>query len=158
MSTTLGFATVTWPILSNPSHDDQTKTVQHLLRAHGNGLAPDGIFGPGTEAAVRDFQDANGLTVDGIVGRHTWSALIVTVRRGDHGDAVRAVQWQSVVRHGEDGLAVDGDFGPLTEEYVRDFQFTMGERFPHDGIAVDGVVGPVTWRAFAAGLEGLGGE
>jgi peptidoglycan hydrolase-like protein with peptidoglycan-binding domain len=158
MTTTLDFATIAWPVLRRDRTDDQVRTVQLLLRTHGNGLAPDGIFGPITEAGVREFQSANGLVIDGIVGRHTWSALIVTVRRGDHGDAVRAVQWQSVIRHGDDGLAQDGDFGPLTDAYVRDFQTTLGLRFPHDTIAVDGIVGRITWRAFAAGLEGLGGE
>ena len=39
-------------------------------------LAIDGIFGPKTEAWVRGFQDAAGLTVDGIVGPVTWRALV----------------------------------------------------------------------------------
>ena len=38
-----------------------------------NGI--DGNFGPGTEAAVKAFQQANGLTVDGIVGPKTRAAL-----------------------------------------------------------------------------------
>ena len=35
----------------------------------------DGVFGKGVQAAVKAFQSANGLTVDGIVGPHTWSLL-----------------------------------------------------------------------------------
>jgi len=35
----------------------------------------DGIYGPNTEAAVENYQEANGLVVDGIVGRQTWSEL-----------------------------------------------------------------------------------
>lgn len=38
-------------------------------------LQPDGIFGPLTDEAVREFQKANGLTVDGIVGANTWAKL-----------------------------------------------------------------------------------
>lgn len=38
-------------------------------------LQPDGIFGPLTDEAVREFQKANGLVVDGIVGDKTWAKL-----------------------------------------------------------------------------------
>ena len=45
------------------------------------GLAVDGIFGPKTETAVRDFQqaiaaDVPSMAVDGIVGPMTWQALV----------------------------------------------------------------------------------
>ena len=36
----------------------------------------DGIFGAQTEAAVRKFQEVFNLTVDGIIGRSTWYALV----------------------------------------------------------------------------------
>ena len=48
------------------------------LRLEELGFDPGGIdgnFGPGTERAVRAFQDINGLTVDGVVGDTTAAAL-----------------------------------------------------------------------------------
>ena len=46
------------------------KIVQRKLRCFA-----DGIFGPKTEEAVRDYQKRNGLTVDGVVGPKTWHML-----------------------------------------------------------------------------------
>ena len=40
------------------------------------GVQIDGIFGPQTEQAVRGFQDALDVAVDGIVGPITWRALV----------------------------------------------------------------------------------
>lgn len=40
------------------------------------GVQIDGIFGPQTEGAVRGFQQALGLTPDGVVGPLTWRALV----------------------------------------------------------------------------------
>ena len=39
------------------------------------GISADGIFGPQTQQAVRNYQKKMGLTVDGIVGPKTWAAL-----------------------------------------------------------------------------------
>lgn len=53
-----------------------TKLIQSALYCRGynpNGI--DGIFGSGTERAVKSFQSDNGLSVDGIVGKNTFEKL-----------------------------------------------------------------------------------
>jgi chitosanase len=50
--------------------------VKRLQRALGFAdMEADGVFGRKTDAAVREFQKENGLTIDGKVGPATWSAL-----------------------------------------------------------------------------------
>ena len=51
------------------------KEIQEQLNKHGYNLNVDGIVGPKTTAAIKDFQTKNGLQVDGIVGTNTWGAL-----------------------------------------------------------------------------------
>ena len=51
------------------------KDIQEQLNKHGYNLALDGIVGPKTTAAIKEFQTANGLDPDGIVGPKTWAAL-----------------------------------------------------------------------------------
>lgn len=54
-----------------------TKLCQGRLNAKGFGpLTADGDFGARTEQAVEQFQAANGLTADGIVGPMTWTLLM----------------------------------------------------------------------------------
>ena len=121
-------------------------------------LSVDGIFGSGTERAVRIFQQVFGLTDDGIVGRQTWYAVERVyagvlrlselrslglryedlgwefpepLRVGDRGDKVGQLQYM---------LAVVGQF--VQEVPV---------------ISVDGIFGPLTRDAVAAfqGYEGF---
>ncbi len=112
--------------------------VQSLLTDFGFSPGPvDGIFGSRTESAVRAFQSAEGLLVDGLVGQQTFAALsgeaqrLIIARFGDTGPAV--IEVQSLLAAG--GFApgpVDGIFGSLTRTAVRALQTARG--LPVDGI------------------------
>ena len=52
-----------------------TYLIQAMLVCHSFDIDADGIFGPATENAVRDFQSRNGLSVDGIIGKNTFNKL-----------------------------------------------------------------------------------
>jgi peptidoglycan hydrolase-like protein with peptidoglycan-binding domain len=127
------------------------KAVRRLQRALRRtpdlGLAVDGVFGPETETAVKEFQQGVGLVVDGIVGPLTWADLpdggpMPTLQEGSTGDVVRSLQ--QVLTNGAIGQwnkspgAIDGSFGPNTQASVEAFQ-TWG------GVPSDGVVGDQTW-------------
>lgn len=98
------------------------------------GVADDGDFGPGTEKALKDWQGANGLAVDGIAGPDTFAAIglpeLILLRKGSRGAQVKKLQ---------EGLGIDADgaFGPGTEKAVKAFQAA-------NGLAEDGMAGPAT--------------
>ena len=63
--------------LRNGSKGTQVKVLQFLLKAKGYDVGNvDGIFGAKTLAAVKAFQKAHGLSVDGIVGKNTWTKIL----------------------------------------------------------------------------------
>ena len=58
---------------------EDVKNLQIRLNQTGNyNLAEDGIYGSNTQAAVKDYQQKNGLATDGIVGNQTWASLETT--------------------------------------------------------------------------------
>lgn len=66
-------------MIGNGDSGNTVKAAQAILEAFGyscGGYGADGIFGSGTEAAVKKFQQKNGLSVDGIIGPDTWNALL----------------------------------------------------------------------------------
>ena len=136
------------------------RQLQRALRRTPNlGLAVDGVFGPLTETAVKEFQQGEGLTPDGIVGPLTWNALpdggpMPLLEEGSTGDVVSNLQ--TVLTNGAPSQwnttpqGIDGVFGPHTRAAVEAFQ-TWG------GVSSDGIVGDQTWsvslHAASATLE-----
>jgi len=126
---------------------EAVRVLQRALRRTPMwGFVVDGVFGPKTEAAVKEFQDGS-LVVDGIVGPLTWAALpsgapMPRIREGSTGEVVKSLQ--QVLTTGAPGVwsttpnAIDGSFDPSTKASVQAFQ-TWG------GVTMDGIVGDQTW-------------
>jgi peptidoglycan hydrolase-like protein with peptidoglycan-binding domain len=140
-------------LLSRGLHGADVRALQNALEGLGFRVrGVDGRFGPLTEAAVEAFQADFGLTVDGVVGRTTRTALAgishqddsgAVLSVGSRGDSVRALQSNLRERGFEAGPA-DGIFGPLTLRAVLSFQ-------EYSKLWVDGLVGPRTRSALAMG-------
>jgi N-acetylmuramoyl-L-alanine amidase len=147
------------PLVPGRASGDAVRDLQARLAAAGFPPGGDerGRFGPGTEAAVRHFQEARGLRVDGVCGPATWSALVEAGwQLGDRllyrrvpmlrGDDVATLQ-RRLSALGFDAGRVDGIFGPRTERALVEFQ-------RNSALTTDGVAGPATLAA----LERLTGR
>jgi peptidoglycan hydrolase-like protein with peptidoglycan-binding domain len=148
------------PTIAPGANGEPVRRLQRALRRQPDlDIVVDGVFGPKTEAAVKDFQQGAGLTVDGVVGPLTWAALpdggpMPVLQEGSTGDVVKHLQ--QVLATGAPGEwttspgVIDGKFGPKTKASVKSFQ-TFG------GVPTDGVVGDETWsvslHAASATLE-----
>ncbi len=141
--------------LARGSEGNEVKILQEQLRIAGfyYGNA-NGIFGPITEDAVKKFQAAYKLDVDGIVGPSTKSKLpplgvgygedapknkVVDdnrLRLGHRGEVVRVVQAQ-LIKAGYLQGEPNGYYGPYTADAVRRFQ-------ANNYLAPSGIAGPTT--------------
>ncbi len=62
-------------VLRQGSKGANVQTMQQRLSDLGYALTVDGNFGPGTRAALEEFQGKKGITCDGCCGPGTWAAL-----------------------------------------------------------------------------------
>lgn len=159
-TSTTGKVTVALDTLKSGSEGAQVRTVQRLLLAMGYKLpkyGADGDFGSETLGAVKAFQKAKGLEVDGIVGTDTWSALLKDegtkktggkimieldmLKSGSEGAQVKTVQrLLMALGYKLPKYGADGDFGSETISAVKSFQKAKG-------LSADGIVGADTWGA-----------
>ncbi|WP_096203087.1 C40 family peptidase [Bacillus sp. FJAT-45350] len=150
-------------VLTLGAQGDEVKKLQQLLKEQGHfNHKVTGYFGRVTAAAVKEFQLKNELTVDGIVGEQTKSALTLQpmaiatstriyqpssqvsstsstseiLRIGAKGEQV--IHLQKLLKDaGFFNREITGNFGEVTEQVVKEFQ-------RQNGLAIDGIVGPKT--------------
>ncbi len=146
------------------SYGNEVKKVQERLKELGyykNSI--DGSYGSLTVAAVKAFQQRNGLTVDGVCGSSTLSKLNSssakaaadaedddddknessnssdeTLRPGSSGTAVKELQYR-LKELGYYTGSRDGVYGTQTRTAVMSFQ-------TRNGLTVDGIAGPATLK------------
>ncbi len=166
---------------SNSSTSDLTRTlrrgytgadvtkVQNRLKELGYYTGTvDGVYGLGSMAAVKAFQEKNGLTADGLAGTKTFEKLFSSsavaagssssnsstssgssstttysrLDEGSKGDEVTAMQ--RALKSLNYPLEVDGSFGPTTKAAVKLFQGA-------NGLTADGVAGQATLSLLYSG-------
>ena len=127
------------------------KNLQTKLKKLGyyNGTV-DSTFGSGTYAAVRAFQQKNGLTADGVAGSETLKKLDSayknadsdkdddSLRKGSTGSAVKDLQTK-LKKLGFYNASIDGDYGDTTVAAVKAFQKKYS-------LTADGVAGSATLK------------
>jgi peptidoglycan hydrolase-like protein with peptidoglycan-binding domain len=130
-----------WPVLERRDRDSRrsaaVRAAQYLLKEHGFKINVNGEYDKQTAKHVLAFQQQKNLPQDGNkISREMWEKLVVRVRSGSTGDAVRAVQ--RLLRVAGHDVEVDGNFGPQTESAIKKFQ-------SQENISADGYVGLYTW-------------
>ncbi len=158
---TLIFSSLTFNFCAAASYgesSDEVAEIQTCLTAQGlfNG-AIDGYYGESTVAAIKDFQSAIGLPVDGVCGHVTYELLhaaaydeidITTlmnggasnyIKPGDSGNKVKELQ-NALINLGYLSGTADGIYSSATALAVKNFQ-------SHNGLTVDGLCGSSTLNA-----------
>lgn len=128
-----------YPLLKKGSKGDAVYRLTERLAALGYPVSATSTYSDAVVAAVRLFQKANGLSVDGQAGQLTQSALYSvsaisyaqsglypTLVRGDKGIALIYTLQQRLKDLGYYTIRVDGIFGSGTQRAVRDFQAMNG--------------------------------
>jgi peptidoglycan hydrolase-like protein with peptidoglycan-binding domain len=126
--------------LKDTSIEELQRQLNSLINAN---LKVDGLYGPLTTAAVKVFQRLVGISIDGKAGIIVWGALdqikakpLVKIS-SSYRYAVRWIQKRV-------GTNVDGIYGKLTEEKVKQWQRWCNEKY-NENLVVSGIVDIKTW-------------
>jgi peptidoglycan hydrolase-like protein with peptidoglycan-binding domain len=153
----------TWSTVRTDDRGPSVAKLKELLAENGYDGGSGTVFDTKTLAAIKSYQESRKLTVDGIVGLQTWTALLKsipavddeaespfkrevttkpdrpTIKSGAKGSIIEELQ-RRLNDHGFDLAPIDGVFGKKTKAALVAFQKA-------NGLEPDGVCGPLTWRA-----------
>ena len=125
-------AAVPAPTTKKDSYSADTKHIQERLQYYGYYTGKvDGIYGSGTIAAVKAFQKANSLTVDGAVGA-------VTLAKLDSSDAVSKADADRDTESTTRPILRPGDKEAAKTKYIKEVQTILQSKGLYTG-AVDGI-------------------
>lgn len=135
-----------------------------------NRLVEDGIYGDHTSTSVRQFQAYANLPIDGIIGNETWDAIVNLLRTLDIVTNIPVASSSYFLVEGNTGIevfkmqeyineiaatdkclrpvVVDGNYGPLTTEAVRQYQYL-------NNLEIDGEIGRYTWDSIVNTRDAL---
>lgn len=102
------------------SHGKKVKQIQNRLKNLGfyEG-AIDGIYGPGTEGAVKAFQHSENIVIDGIVGPTTWDYLFEDENEKESTILDKPLDYRSLALTGsfETGTPIPACFGVVSGDF-----------------------------------------
>lgn len=118
------------------SSGEDVKAVQQKLNSYGYSLAVDGQYGPVTTKVVRHWQNANGLTVDGITGPQTLASLGLTGGATGTSQAERGEQSQQTPAEAPPVEVIPA--GQYPSQDAPPSSAATGPTGPHYGSAISG--------------------
>lgn len=123
-------------VLTAGATGPRVSALQYLLRGAGTSVPVTGTYDDATVAAIRAFQRANGLTVDGDAGPEVFGKLAATTGASSNTNRISAANTLLVNL----GYSIDtpSSYGAQTQSAVRDFQNKAG-------LTVSGNVDRNTW-------------
>ncbi len=153
-------------VIQEGSQGDAVSQLQRDLKQLGYYYADiTGNVGSKTVAAIKDFQEKNGLTADGVAGDKTLKAIAAKIKNA--GGSVSSSSSASGLKLGSTGSKVSslqrnlttlgyyygditGHYGSLTQNAVKKFQKARG-------LTQDGVAGDKTIAAIESAVKSSGG-
>ncbi len=131
-------------VLDSGDSGFRVTALQYLLKAAGYSTTITGTYDSATVSAVKKFQKAEGLGVDGEAGQYTLSALFSGLNAGTSGTSTRAL---NALLGGIGYSTTSGSgFGSATLASLKSFQATAGR-------SVSDRVDPNTWAALFMALD-----